>query len=686
MPKHEEQCHFHIAVLTSQSFLNSPASYLMAFGDALSTKKTIKRCPLQTTLAFFALQTSHSEATRTAPSLLIFPSANFLQPQSHTAGSHGGQLHAARPLTPLGPPSGETHAASLASSGPRPSSASSPGTPACPDASRPDPHRDGRPKSPACSGRRGDEARPGEPPGWAPPLPARSHAARRRAGARTGTGRPLSPRTPPVTALPRGKALSSRRLLPSRPVPPAARRCPPAQVPVKVVQGRGGPAAAAAPRPQGQPQEDEQERGERGGTGPGRRHAGGGGCRGCHGRGWGRAGPGRRTRLPRDVRRHRRPAVRHVTPVRPFPGHVTAVMCGRGAHVTRPFPCRALGGASRCRPSPLPPPPHLTAVHVLGAPTDRVTPPREGARPRARGRVAVGRRGLSVRPSVRPSGPGRVRNGRQRPPRALPPPPPGRAADLLPAHGEAGGPGLAARRIPPVRCAGARGRAAARLGCRRGSAGDGSSRFGSAGLGRGGLPAPLGAAAGPCAVPAAGWRSGVRRLAPWRALEWHGGWSERGAAWEELKGVLNKWLKSVPWSLGRDQKTEPVRDGGWGGDGSNVVGCIARITAAAGKLACCGDDPVPNGGQEGRLAQGSSLIRGKWKRCCLKPLSLLDYWEEPAGPELVQQTTYRISQIQVECLRFKRGTWCLIFMKLQLRSKAPLRVGRGIKVATVKEK
>lgn len=165
MPKHEEQCHFHIAVLTSQSFLNSPASYLMAFGDALSTKKTIKRCPLQTTLAFFTLQTSHSEATRTAPSLLIFPSANFLQPQSHTAGSHGGQLHAARPLTPLGPPSGETHAASLASSGPRPSSASSPGTPACPDASRPDPHRDGRPKSPACSGRRGDEARPGEPPG-----------------------------------------------------------------------------------------------------------------------------------------------------------------------------------------------------------------------------------------------------------------------------------------------------------------------------------------------------------------------------------------------------------------------------------------------------------------------------------------------------------------------------------------
>lgn len=179
-----------------------------------------------------------------------------------------------------------------------------------------------------------------------------------------------------------------------------------------------------------------------------------------------------------------------------------------------PLPLPRTGWSLPLPPLPSPPPPHLTAVHVLGAPTDRVTPPREGARPRARGRVAVGRRGLSVRPSVRPSGPGRVRNGRQRPPRALPPPPPGRAADLLPAHGEAGGPGLAARRIPPVRCAGARGRAAARLGCRRGSAGDGSSRFGSAGLGRGGLPAPLGAAAGPCAVPAAGWRSGVRRLAP----------------------------------------------------------------------------------------------------------------------------------------------------------------------------
>lgn len=60
-----------------------------------------------------------------------------------------------------------------------------------------------------------------------------------------------SPRTPPATALPRGRegSLQPPRV-PSRPVPPAAPRRPPAQVPVGVAQGRrGGPAAS--PRPQG---------------------------------------------------------------------------------------------------------------------------------------------------------------------------------------------------------------------------------------------------------------------------------------------------------------------------------------------------------------------------------------------------------------------------------------------------
>lgn len=161
---------------------------------------------------------------------------------------------------------------------------------------------------------------------------------------------------------------------------------------------------------------------------------------------WAQAGPGRANAAAPG--RQAAPATSGAScdPVRPLHGHVTVIMCGSHTHVMRPFPRRGVGVVPRCPP-----------------PLGRARAARGRRRPEGSGTARRGPRG--------PSGAGRVRNGSQRLPRG--PSPPGRAATLPPAHGNR------RRGQPPLRVSwcGVRGRAAACLGCRTGSAGD-APRFG----------------------------------------------------------------------------------------------------------------------------------------------------------------------------------------------------------------
>lgn len=106
--------------------------------------------------------------------------------------------------------------------------------------------------------------------------------------------------------------------------------------------------------------------------------------------GAGRAGPGSGGGCPGTSGGAGDQRARHVTspPSHSPPGHVTAVMCGRRAHMTRaPSPADQWAGPPASPPQHTPPP-ALTAFptpHVLGAPTDRVSPPREGGRARGGG-------------------------------------------------------------------------------------------------------------------------------------------------------------------------------------------------------------------------------------------------------------------------------------------------------------
>lgn len=129
------------------------------------------------------------------------------------------------------------------------------------------------------------------------------------------------------SATPADKRSARRIRAPPNPRP----RRPPAQILEEgLVQGRGGRSAV----PQRQAKENEKQRGE-----------GGGGA--GHREGASRAGP---KRLPRDVKERQPPAARHVITARPPLGHVTAVMCRHGDHVTYSF---------SLSPS-LPPPPPQT--------------------------------------------------------------------------------------------------------------------------------------------------------------------------------------------------------------------------------------------------------------------------------------------------------------------------------------
>lgn len=65
------------------------------------------------------------------------------------------------------------------------------------------------------------------------------------------------------------------------------------------------------------------------------------------------------------------------------------------------------------------------------------------------------------------------------------------------------------------------------------------------------------------------------------------------------------------------ERPDPVRDEDWGGDDSDVAGCVAvRIITTEGVLVGCGNDPPIQTAGRGRLAQGSSPSREKWERYC----------------------------------------------------------------------
>lgn len=163
---------------------------------------------------------------------------------------------------------------------------------------------------------------------------------------------------------------------------------------------------------------------------------------------------------------------------------------------------------------------------------------------------------------------------------------------------------------------GAQGSPAARLSCHPGSSRDKLSLLRSTGRRGDGRPAHF--------VLLGGGLEALHCAGCWPACRWGrcagshplkgtvgGIVAEWEAHWEKLHGIA----QNVPWHLGRDQKTKPVRDGDWGGDSSNVVGyAAARIVATEGKLVwkwiphfkpCAG----------GQACTGQQPSQKKWKRC-----------------------------------------------------------------------